>query len=136
VFLILSLLSLNVMAEEKFRYFSEWKVIYEFNDKVHLTKLKHVVGFKFPGSNCLVTNEENVRKRKYTRKLVCDDEEIIVQCIGLPRTWKKEQSVSCSGSSGRGKKKVTLFGNVKTYYTRNELRRLQVIEELNNTIPY
>jgi len=114
----------------------EWKVIYEFNNNVHLTKLNHVVGFEIPESNCLIKREKNIENKEYSRKLICDEEEITVKCVGLPRTWEKEQEVRCRGSLGNGKNKVRLLGIVKTYYTRKELRRLQVIEELNNTIPY
>ncbi len=133
---LLLLLSFNVMAEDKFRYFSEWKVIYEFNNNIHLTKLKHVIGFEIPESNCLIKREKNIGNKEYSRKLLCGEEEVTVKCIGLPRTWDKEQKVRCSGSLGSGKSEVTLIGIVKTYYTRNELRRLQVIDELNNTTPY
>jgi hypothetical protein len=127
---------MNVMAEEKFRYFSEWKVIYEQNNNIHLSKLKHVIGFEVPESNCVITREKSIKDKEYSRMLICGEEEVFVHCVGLPRTWEKEQKVRCSGSLGSGKNKVRLLGVVKTYYTRNELRRLQVIEELNNTVPY
>ena len=54
----------------------------------------------------------------------------------LPSLVGRMVFAKCKGSLGKGKNEVVLIGSVKSYNTRKELRRSQVIEELNNTTPY
>lgn len=124
------------MANDEFRYFSEWKVLYTFNGSNRITKLPHVVGMKIPDTKCEVTNEVQIDDNQFQRTIKCPDKTVLVECIGKPRSWEKEEVVRCEKSIGKGDSEIVLIGKVKTFYTRRRLRQLQLEEEKKNTIPY
>lgn len=123
-------------ANDKLRYFSEWKVLYTFNGSNRVTKLQHQIGFKIKGTKCSISKEISPQENQFQRKIICPEKTILVSCIGKPRTREKEMIVRCQNSIREGQAEIVLIGKVTTYYTRRWLRQLQRKEELENQIPY